>query len=70
MEELINISFDRILTSGQVPNANEGSKTIADMVKLAGDRIEIMPGSGVSRDTVAKLVKATGVSQVHLRAVQ
>ena len=64
------MSFDRVLTSGQVPNANDGSETIAEMVKLAGDRIEVMPGSGVARDTVAQLVKDTGVSQVHLRAVQ
>ena len=64
------MSFDRVLTSGQVPDANDGAQTIADMVKLAGDRIEVMPGSGVSRDTVAKLVKDTGVSQVHLRAVE
>ncbi len=64
------MSFDRVLTSGQVPNANDGAQTIAEMVKLAGDRIEVMPGSGVRRDTVAKLVKDTGVSQVHLRAVQ
>lgn len=64
------MSFDRVLTSGQVPDANDGAQTIAEMVKLAGDRIEVMPGSGVRRDTVAKLVKDTGVSQVHLRAVQ
>lgn len=63
------MSFDRVLTSGQLPNANDGAQTIAEMVKLAGDRIEVMPGSGVARDTVAKLVKDTGVSQVHLRAV-
>lgn len=64
------MSFDRVLTSGQVPNANDGANTIAEMVRLAGDRIEVMPGSGVSRDTVAQLVKDTCVSQVHLRAVK
>ena len=64
------MSFDRVLTSGQVPDANDGAQTIADMVKLAGDRIEVMPGSGVSRDTVASLVEKTGVSQIHLRAVK
>ena len=64
------MSFDRVLTSGQVPNANDGAQTIADMVKLAGDRIEVMPGSGVSAEGAATLVKATGVSQIHLRAVK
>ena len=64
------MSFDRVLTSGQVPNANDGAQTIADMVKLAGDRIEIMPGSGVSREAASNLVKVTGVSQIHLRAVK
>lgn len=64
------MSFDRVLTSGQVPNANEGAQTIAEMVKLAGDRIEVMPGSGVSREAASNLVKTTGVSQIHLRAVK
>lgn len=64
------MSFDRVLTSGQLPNANDGAQTIAEMVQLAGDRIEILPGSGVKAESVASLVEKTGVSQVHLRAVK
>ena len=64
------MSFDRVLTSGQLPNANDGAQTISEMVKLAGDRIEVMPGSGVCREAASNLVKATGVSQIHLRAVK
>lgn len=69
MEELIEISFDRILTSGQVPNANDGAQNIADMIKAADGRIEVMPGSGVKAETVANLVEKTGAKAVHLRAV-
>lgn len=69
IEDLIAISFDRILTSGQCPDANDGAKLISDMQKIADGRIEIIPGSGVSKESVVELVKATGVKQVHLRAV-
>lgn len=69
MEELIEISFDRILTSGQVPDANDGAQNIAEMIKAADGRIEVMPGSGVKAETVANLVEKTGAKAVHLRAV-
>lgn len=70
IEELIEISYDRILTSGQLPDANDGAQTIADMVKAADGRIEIMPGSGVRKESFKELAQATGVKSVHLRSVK
>ena len=70
IEELIEISYDRILTSGQVPDANDGAQTIANMVKAADGRIEIMPGSGVRKESFKELAQATGVKSVHLRSVK
>lgn len=70
LEDIIAISFDRVLTSGQMPDANDGSDTIAAMVKAADDRIEIMPGSGVRVETAKQLVEKTGVKSIHLRAVE
>ena len=47
MEELIDIGFDRILTSGQSPNAILGAETIREMVTYSAGRIEILPGAGI-----------------------
>lgn len=69
LEELIEISFDRVLTSGQAANVDEGKNTIAEMVKIADNRIEVMPGSGVRIENAKELVELTNVKQIHLRNV-
>jgi glucosamine--fructose-6-phosphate aminotransferase (isomerizing) len=54
-----------ILTSGGAPVASEGVDTIAEMRERAGDRVEILAGSGVRAVNVAALVARTGVRAVH-----
>jgi copper homeostasis protein len=65
LEDIIHLGCERILTSGQAASAMEGSELIRELVSRAGPRISIMPGSGVSEDNVIKLVKKTGVREVH-----
>ena len=45
---------------------------IAELVKSAGERIIIMPGSGVRADNIVALAKETGATEFHtsLRAKQ
>lgn len=57
-----------ILTAGGAPTAQEGEATIAAMRREAGDRVEIMAGSGVRAANVAALVARTGVAAVHASA--
>ena len=41
---------------------------IAELQRLARDRIVIMPGGGINAGNVRQIVEATGVREVHLSA--
>ena len=68
LEDAIQLGCDCVLTSGGFPTAPEGTAVLQHMVELAGDRIMIMPGSGVNPQNVAALVQATGARFVHSSA--
>lgn len=68
LENCIEVGFDRILTSGQMPKAIDGVDLIAALIKKADDRIAIMPGSGVNVETVAEIVKRTAAKEIHFSA--
>src|SRR5690606_38918121 len=65
LEDCIAVGFDRILTSGGRATALEGAPLLAELVKKANGRIEIMAGSGVNEETVEEIVLTSGVSAVH-----
>lgn len=65
LEQLIELGFTRVLTSGQRPTAIEGAELIAELQRQAGDRIEILPGGGVRAENVAELLARTGCRQAH-----
>ena len=52
LENLIEIGIDRVLTSGQKDKAIDGLDLLKKLNKKAGDRIKIMPGSGISNNTI------------------
>lgn len=68
MEDIIDIGCERILTSGQRPNALDGADLIAQLVKQADERIVIMPGSGVRSENIIELAKKTGAKEFHTSA--
>lgn len=68
LEEIIALGFDRILTSGQAPNAPEGANLIAQLVRKAAGRIVIMPGAGVRPSNIAKLESDTRATEFHSSA--
>lgn len=49
------LGFRRILTSGGALTAADGAATLAAMFAVAGEALIIMPGSGVSVETLPKL---------------
>jgi len=65
LEDIIEAGCQRLLTSGQRNTAFEGRDLIQQMVKQAGDRIIIMPGSGVNADNILQL-KETGAHEFHM----
>jgi copper homeostasis protein len=66
LEMLVALGVERVLTSGQAATAPEGAETIARFVRQAAGRIGILPGGGVTADNAPALVRATGVTEVHL----
>lgn len=68
LEDIIELGFERILTSGQKPTALEGINLIKELVKKASGRISIMAGSGVNEENVRHIIRETGVTEVHSTA--
>ena len=66
LTQLISLGVTRVLTSGQQSDVYFALDTIAEMIRFAGDAIEILPGAGVTRENVGRIVAATGCTQVHL----
>lgn len=59
------LGFKRILTSGGAPNALAGRQTIAEIMKLAGNRITIMAGSGIGPANIDALMAGLQLTEVH-----
>src|SRR5262245_50099370 len=72
LEELIDLGFRRVLTSGQQETAYNGAGLIAELITRAAGRIEVLPAGGINRFTVADVLARTGCDQVQasLRARQ
>ncbi|CAN5494319.1 copper homeostasis protein CutC [soil metagenome] len=68
LENIIKCGCQRILTSGQVPNAFDGKELIKQLVEQADERIIIMPGSGVRSNNIAELARYTGATELHSSA--
>ena len=65
IETLIDLGFDRLLTSGQEATAEEGISLLADLQKKYGNQIEIIAGCGVNENNAEKIMKKTGIKQLH-----
>jgi len=68
LEDIIACGCQRILTSGQVPNAFDGKELIKKLIEQADDRIIIMPGSGVRSSNIRELANYTGSTELHSSA--
>jgi len=65
LEQLVDLGYNRVLTSGQKSKALEGSELLSKLITKAKNRIEILPGSGININSVVDIVKITGCTQVH-----
>lgn len=68
LERVIELGCDRILTSGQEPKAEQGIPLLKKLVEQAGERIIIMPGSGINHRNIAAIAKESGAKEFHLSA--
>lgn len=65
LEQIIACGFNRILTSGQKPTALQGVETLKQIQSQANGRIAILAGSGVNAQNAARILRESGVSEVH-----
>lgn len=65
LEAVAGCGCDRILTSGGKESVPEGAGIIRQMIEQAGERILIMPGCGITRENVERLIEKTGAREIH-----
>lgn len=68
IEILINLGFHRVLTSGREITAEKGVLFIRELVQRAGDRIIIVPGSGITTNNLAQILQTTQAKEFHASA--
>ena len=67
INQLIDLGFKRILTSGGASNAIDGIKNIQKYIEIADGRIEIMAGGDVNPTNAMDFSK-TGIDALHFTA--
>ena len=65
LESVIASGAARILTCGGKVNAEEGSATIARLVKAAGSRIEIIAGGGINAANIEGVLQRSHAREIH-----
>lgn len=67
IKKIINIGFDRLLTSGLQSTAIEGISVIENLQIAHGEKIQIMAGSGINASNAVQIAKI-GVQNLHFTA--
>lgn len=65
LQGLIELNVDRVLTSAGKEFAYQATDILAKWQSRYGDKIEILPGGGVTSENVVELVESTGCTQAH-----
>ena len=69
-DEIVEMGFDRILTSGQATTAEAGIPLIRKLCDRAENRIIVLPGAGVDSSNAQQIASATGVKELHSMAAE
>lgn len=68
IDQLIQLGFQRILTSGQETSAYYGRKCLRQMISYAQNRIIILPGCGINVTNLESILRETGAKEFHASA--
>lgn len=68
LEDIIELGFERILTSGLKPKAIEGLEILSKLIEQSDDRIIIMPGSGIIAENITTIAESTTAKEFHSSA--
>lgn len=67
LQQLIDLGVDRILTSGLQEKAIDGIELLAELQKIAQNKLTILAGSGINSKN-AKQFKDVGLREIHSSA--
>lgn len=65
LEQLIDLGVSRVLTSGGAASAEAGIPQLRKLVEQARGRIGILPGGGVTKQNVLRILRETGAQEIH-----
>ena len=68
LEDIIELGFDRVLTSGLEPTALEGLSNLTDLVQQAGNRIIVVPGGGLNEKNLERILNESKAKEFHCSA--
>ena len=68
LEDIIETGAFGILTSGGRMTAPEGLEQLAELVQQAGDRIQLILGSGLHSNNIQEVLQSTGAQAFHASA--
>lgn len=67
IKQLADLGVDRVLTSGQQPNAEKGIGLLKQLKDKVGGKITILPGGGINAEN-AMVFKDAGFNEIHCSA--
>jgi len=67
-DQIVELGFDRLLTSGQAATAEAGTALIRQLCDRAKHRIAVLAGAGLNSGNAQQIVDATGVRELHASA--
>ncbi|HWE86152.1 MAG TPA: copper homeostasis protein CutC [Terracidiphilus sp.] len=65
LEDVIEAGADSLLTSGGAPNVLSGAATIRSLAEQAGGRIPLIAGGGLRLETLAEVIRISGIYCLH-----
>ncbi|XP_071793478.1 copper homeostasis protein cutC homolog isoform X2 [Asterias amurensis] len=68
LRDIINLGFERLLTSGQETSALEGLPLIKEIIQRAKNRITVMPGGGINERNLDRILTESGAREFHCSA--
>lgn len=67
LDELVALGIERVLTSGQAETAETGIPVLKALVARSAGQVGVLAGGGINEGNAARIVKETGVGEIHLR---
>ncbi|MRH86570.1 copper homeostasis protein CutC [Nocardia sp. SYP-A9097] len=64
-DQLLELGFTRLLTSGRQVSVLDGASLITRLVTLANGRIQVMACGGLRADNARRVIELTGVRDLH-----